>query len=125
MKKYLGAAIATVLLVGAAYAAAPSVPATPPAAGATAGGGAAATFTLQTADASKLKDWIVAQKPTAAPAPAGFNVAVGATLPMSIELHAIPASAGVTAVGSNQYAMVGEKIVLVSPADRKIIYVFS
>jgi hypothetical protein len=131
MKKYLGAALATVLMVGAAYAAAPSTPASPPAAGAAAGAnagantGAAATFTLQAADATKLHDWIVAQKTENVAAPAGFNVAVGQTLPMTITLHPIPASAGVAAAGSNQYAMVGEKIVLVNPTDRKIVYVFS
>jgi hypothetical protein len=40
-------------------------------------------------------------------------------------LYEIPASVGVSAVGTNQYAVVGDKIVLVNPADRKIVYVFA
>ena len=58
-------------------------------------------------------------------APAGFTVAVGATLPMTVTLYPVAAAAGVTAVGMNQYAVVADKIVLVNPADRKIVYVFA
>jgi hypothetical protein len=128
MKNYIGAALATVLMTGAAFAAAPAMPpatATPPAAGAGAGAGAQATFMLQAADATKLKDWIMGQKVASVAAPAGFTVSVGATLPATIALHPIDAAAGVTAAGSNQYAVVGDKLVLVSPTDRKIVYIFA
>ena len=138
-KSALATLLVMALSVGAAYAAA-----VPPAsqqgdaeaknpsaaggAGVTVGPGAAAaqasaTFTLQAADATKLKDWIMQQKTASVAAPAGFNVAVGQTLPASIMLNAIPASAGVTAVGSNQYAVIDNKIVLVNPTDRKIVFV--
>jgi opacity protein-like surface antigen len=128
MKKYLGAAVVTVAMIGAAYATAPSTaPATPPSAGAGAGTstGASATFTLQAADATTLRTWIMAQNTASMPAPAGFTATVGATLPTQVTLHPIPASAGVAAVGMNQYAVVDNKIVLVNPSDRKIVYVFS
>ena len=124
MKKlYLGLVLATVLSSGVALAAAPATP--PPAAGgaaagAGAGAGAAATFTLAPADVTKLKDWITMQKTASVAAPAGFTVAVGSTLPMTITLVPIPASAGVTAVGTNQYAVIDNKIVLVDPTSRKI-----
>jgi len=136
-KSVLATLLATALSVGAAYAAAvpPASPQgdaeakNPSAAGGggvTVGPGAAAaqaTFTLQAADAAKLKDWIMQQKTASVAAPAGFNVAVGQTLPASIMLNAIPANAGVSSVGSNQYAVIDNKIVLVNPTDRKIVFV--
>jgi hypothetical protein len=126
-KATVGAAIATALLAGAAYA---QAPASPPALSAqptapTAGSTTSTTFTLAAADETKLKDWITAQKTVSVPAPAGFNVVVGTAVPTTITLHPIPATAGVTAVGSSQYAVVGDKVILVNPADRKIVYVFA
>jgi len=140
-KAALATLLATALSVGAAYAAAvppPSAQGDAEAKNPSAAGGAgvtvgpnaaaaqvAATFTLQAADQSKLKDWIMQQKTASVAAPSGFNVAVGQTLPASIMLNAIPASAGVTAVGMNQYAVIDNKIVLVNPTDRKIVFVVS
>jgi hypothetical protein len=136
-KAALATLLVTALSVGAAYAQAvapPSAqgdaeaknPSAAGGAGVTVGPNAAAaqaTFTLQAADATKLKDWIMQQKTASVPAPSGFNVAVGQTLPASIMLNAIPASAGVSAVGMNQYAVIDNKIVLVNPTDRKIVFV--
>ena len=139
-KSALATLLVTALSVGAAYAAAPVAPPSPQGdaeaknpsaaggAGVTVGPGAAAaqasaTFTLAAADQTKLKDWIMQQKTASVAAPTGFNVAVGQTLPASIMLIAIPASAGVTAVGMNQYAVIDNKIVLVNPTDRKIVFV--
>jgi hypothetical protein len=140
-KSALATLLATALSVGAAYAAAPptgSPPATAPggAVGVTQGDVEAkqpsnpnianiTAFTLQLADATKLKDWIMQQKTASVAAPAGFNVEVGQTLPTSIMLTAIPASAGVTVVGMNQYAVIDNKIVLADPMTKKIVYVFS
>ena len=138
-KAALATLLVTALSVGAAYAAAVP-PASPQGdaeaknpsaaggAGVTVGPGAAAaqpsaTFTLQAADQTKLKDWIAQQKTASVAAPSGFNVAVGQTVPASITLTAIPASAGVTAVGMNQFAVIDNKIVLVNPTDRKIVLV--
>jgi hypothetical protein len=74
---------------------------------------------------TKLRDWITSQKTASVAAPSGFNVAVGQTLPASITLQPIPASVGVTAVGMNQYAVVDNKIILVDPMSRRIVYVFA
>jgi hypothetical protein len=140
-KAALATLLVTALSVGAAYAAAvppPSAqgdaeaknPSAAGGAGVTVGPGAAAaqaaaTFTLAAADQAKLKDWIMQQKSASVAAPSGFNVAVGQTVPATITLNAIPASAGVTAVGMNQYAVIDNKIVLVNPTDRKIVLVVS
>jgi len=127
MKKAIGAAFVTALLAGAAYAAAPSSPTTPPAGTATpsAGASTSTTFVLAAADENKLKDWVATQKTASIAVPAGFNVAVGSTLPATVTLYPIPASAGIANVGMNQYAVIGDKIVLVSPSDHKILYVVS
>jgi hypothetical protein len=125
-KSIIVSALATVLLASAAYAQAPATPptpATPPAAATTPP--AATTFTLAAADQMKLKDWINQQKTASVPAPSGVTVAVGSTLPASITLNPIPASAGVSAVGTNQYAVIDDKIVLVNPTDRKIVLVIA
>ena len=140
-KSALAALLVTALSVGTAYAAAVA-PASPQGdaeaknpsaaggAGVTVGPGAAAaqasaTFTLAAADQTKLKDWIMQQKTASVAAPAGFNVAVGQTLPANIMLIAIPASVGVTVVGMNQYAVIDNKIILADPMTKKITYVFS
>ena len=127
MKKHFAVALASLLVAGVAYAAQPPAPSTPPSAGAgaAAGAGASASFTLPAADVTKLKDWITMQKVASVAAPSGFTVSVGATLPMTITLHEIPASAGITAVGTNQFAVVGDQMVLVDPSTRKIVYVFA
>jgi len=124
-KSVIASALATVLLAGVAYAQAPATPptpATPPAAAATPPA-ASATFTLAAADQMKLKDWITQQKTASVPTPSGVTVAVGSTLPASITFNPIPASAGVAAAGTNQYAVIDDKIVLVNPTDRKIVLV--
>ena len=127
MKKlYLGVALSTILATGyaLAQAAAPApatpAPAAPPAAGAPA---AAGTLTLVAADVTKLRDWITTQKTASVAAPSGFTVAVGSTLPASVTLNPIPASVGVTAVGMNQYAVIDNRIILVNPTDRKVVFV--
>src|SRR5437016_12524555 len=100
MKKAIGAAFVTALLAGAAYAAgpatAPTSPTTPQAGTATPSAGAttSTTFVLAAADENKLKDWVTTQKTASIAVPVGFNVAVGSTLPASITLYPIPASAG-------------------------------
>jgi len=131
----LATLLVTALSVGTAYAAAvapPSAQGDAEARNPSAAGGAgvavgpnapSAAFTLTVADQTKLKDWIMQQKTASVAAPSGFNVAVGQTVPASITLNAIPASAGVSGVGMNQYAVIDNKIVLVNPTDRKIVLV--
>ena len=112
---------AAVLLASPAFAASTSTTTTSAAPAA----GASTTLTLPTADQTKLKTWIMMQNTASVAAPAGVSVAVGSTLPASIMLHPIQASAGVTTVAMDQYAVIDNKIVLVNPTDRKILYVFS
>jgi hypothetical protein len=130
----IAAGLTVALAAPVAFAQAPATPATPPAAGAPAAPGAAGaaggasattTFTLVAADQTKLKDWINMQKTASVPAPAGVTVAVGSTLPATITLYPIPASAGVTSVGMNQYAVIDNKIVLVDPTSKKIVFVLA
>ena len=84
---------------------------------------ATTTFTLSSDDNTKFKTWVASQTVTAATAPAGFTVAVGTAVPESVMLYEIPASAGVASVTKYRYAKIGDKIVLVDPADHKIVYV--
>jgi hypothetical protein len=127
MKKFtFGVAAAAILAASAfAQAAAPAAPGGGGAATNAPAAAAAAAFTLVAADATKLKTWITDQKTASVAAPAGFTVAVGSVVPAAIMLRAIPATVGVTAVGMNQYAVIADKIVLVNPTDRKIVYVFA
>jgi len=127
MQKAIGAVFVTALLASAAYAASPTNPSTPtapqalpssPSAGTT-------TFVLASADENKLRDWVTMQKTVSIAAPAGTTIAVGSNLPASVMLYSIPATAGIANIGMNQYAVVGDKIVLVNPSDRKIVYVVS
>jgi hypothetical protein len=86
---------------------------------------ASASYTLAAADATKLKTWIMDQKKTAIAAPAGFTAAVGSVLPQAITFYEIPATVGVPSATTYRYAVVGDKIVLVNPTDRKVVYVFA
>jgi hypothetical protein len=115
-KSYVAIALAFALLSPAAMAQSAS---TTPAARAT------ASVTISAADQTKLKDWITMQKTASVAAPAGVTVAVGSTLPTSIMLHPIATTVGVASVGTNEYTVIDNKVVLVSRTDHKIVYVFS
>ena len=118
MKKlHVAAALAAILAVTGAGLANAAAPAAAPS--------ATATFTLVAADATKLKTWITDQKTASVAAPAGFTIAVGSVVPAAVMLRPIAATVGVAAVGMNQYAVIGDKIVLVNPTDRKIVYIFA
>ena len=73
----------------------------------------------------QLREWIVGQKTASVALPSGFTATVGTTVPATITLYPIAASAGVTTPGATQYAVMGDRIVLVGPTDRKIVYVLS
>ena len=81
------------------------------------------TFTLSSDDATKFKTWVNGQTVTASTAPSGFTATVGVAVPDTIMLYDIPASAGVATVTKYKYAKIGDKVVLVDPADHKIVYV--
>jgi len=81
------------------------------------------TFTLSSDDAAKFKTWVNSLTVTASTAPSGFTASVGVAAPETVTLYDIPASAGVATVTKYKYAKIGDKVVLVDPADRKIVYV--
>jgi len=53
------------------------------------------------------------------------TLTVGATLPLEIVVHPIPAADNVPATGNAKYAIVNNTIVLADPVSYKILYVFS
>jgi hypothetical protein len=71
--------------------------------------------------------WITDQKTASVAAPAGFTAAVGAIVPMTIMLKPIAVTPAVMGVDPMkvQYAVIGDKIVLVNMADRKVVFVLS
>jgi hypothetical protein len=84
---------------------------------------ATTSLTLSTDDATKLKDWATRQTANlVAPAPAGLNVAVGSVVPDTVMLYDVTA-VGVATITKYRYAKIGDKIVLVDPMDKKIVYV--
>lgn len=126
-KIHLGVALAAVLTATSAFAAAPAAPAAPaPAAGA-ATAPAAGTLTIAAADVTKLKTWITDQKTASVAAPAGFTATVGSVVPAAVTLKPIAITPAVPGVDATkvQYAVIGDKIVLVNVADRKVVYVFA
>jgi hypothetical protein len=80
-------------------------------------------FTLSAADSATFRTWVGTQKVVAVPAPAGFTVSVGAVVPEAVTFYEIPTTVGVTSVTKYRYAMIGDKLVLVDPTDRKIVYI--
>ena len=56
-------------------------------------------------------------------APPEFTVALDATVPVSLPLHAIPASITdrFPSLTKYEYAVLGRMVILVNPADRKIV----
>jgi hypothetical protein len=82
-------------------------------------------FQMTPADLTVFKTWLGTQAVVAVPPPAGFTVAVGAVVPQAVTFYEIPATAGVASVAQYRYAMIGDKLVLVDPTDRKIVYIVS
>lgn len=61
------------------------------------------------------------------PAPSGFNAQPGAKVPQSVMLHTLPGNVTnqVAAVKGNQFAKIGNDIVLVDPANREVMAVIN
>jgi hypothetical protein len=59
--------------------------------------------------------------------PSGLIAAVGATLPASVALHALPATVTrqVPAVRPYKYAMLGKALLIINPTDRIIVDVIT
>jgi hypothetical protein len=60
-------------------------------------------------------------------APSGLIAAVGATLPASVALHALPATVTrqVPAVRPYKYAILGKSLLIINPTDRVIVDVIT
>jgi hypothetical protein len=80
-------------------------------------------FQLNPTDTVAFRTWVATQNVIAVPAPTGFTVAVGAVVPPTIMFYEIPATVGVAAATPYRYAMIGDRLVLIDPADRRIVYV--
>jgi hypothetical protein len=102
MKKHILAALAgTLLLAGAAIA-------------------AADTLVLTPDETTEVQQYITTQQVTPVEPPSGFEVSVGATLPDTIELHAL----NVPKIQKKyEYVVIGKQTVLVEPQTRKIVQV--
>lgn len=69
---------------------------------------------------TKIKEYVVQQKMK--PVRIQERVAVGATLPAEIELHAVPSDWG-PSFGRYRYVYVDDDVVLVEPSSRKVIQI--
>ena len=86
---------------------------------------AAPALPLSAADAVKLKMWLDTQTiPTAAPA-LTFMSTDGEVVPSDVPLYPVPATAGVPAAQMFSYAKVGDRVLLVDPTSRKVVYLIS
>ena len=76
------------------------------------------TTTITTEQQSKVKAYVVKQKP--ASVKVTESVTVGTALPSSVTLQTLPTDVGVT---QYRYAVVNDKTVLVEPSSRKIVQI--
>ena len=78
------------------------------------------TTTISPAWRGEIKEYVVKEKRAHIPPPPGFNVAVGAPVPPTVELYSFPPSAP---YAKYRYSVIGDETVLVDPADRKVVEV--
>lgn len=69
---------------------------------------------------SEIKEYVVKEKRTAVPPPAGYTVSVGTPLPPAVELYSFPTSAP---YAKYRYSVVGNETVVVDPSDRRVVEV--
>ena len=124
MKKIFVGVVMAAMFVSMAPVAPALAQAAGAAAGSAAGAAAGAALPIAAADATRLKTWITDQKTASIAAPAGFTVAVGATVPATITTRKIAVAPAITVVdpAKYEYAVIGDTIVLVQVSDRKIVY---
>ena len=85
-----------------------------------AGLAAADTIVLTPEETTAVREYVVTQKVTPIEAPSGFTVSVGATLPETVEVHALAVP---TIKQKYSYTVVGKQTVVVEPDTRKIVHV--
>lgn len=63
----------------------------------------------------------------ATPAPSGFNAQLGAKVPQSVTLHSLPSNVTnqVASVKGNEFAKIGNDIVIVDPSKREVMAVIN
>lgn len=66
---------------------------------------------------------LIKQKPAKSP-PASFNASVGMDVPAGVELYELPADSALDPVRRYRYTVMGDQVVLVDPASRKVALVF-
>jgi len=76
------------------------------------------TTTITTDQQSKVKTYVMKEKPASVKVTETVNV--GAALPSSVTLHTLPSDVGVT---QYRFAVVNDKTVLVEPSSRKIVQI--
>jgi hypothetical protein len=117
MKRMLIATVATLglITVAAAQSSSTTVTTTTP-------GGAAATGSISIApeQRTKIREFVTKEQRASVPAPSGFSVGVGATLPQTVEVYPFPADVGVT---QYRYSVVGGQTVIVDAGTRRIVQV--
>jgi hypothetical protein len=85
-----------------------------------AGIAAADTLVLTPDETTEVQQYITTQSVTPVEPPSGFEVSVGATLPDTIELHALDVP---KIQKKYEYVVIGKQTVLVEPQTRKIVQV--
>ena len=84
-------------------------------------------FVLTGAQEHLMWQHLVAPNAASTTAPSGLRAAVGATVPASVALHALPATVTrqIPAVRPYKYAMLGKTLLIVNPTDRVIVDVIT
>lgn len=85
-----------------------------------AGAAAADSLVLTPEETTSVHEYITTQKVTPVEPPSGFSVSVGATLPSSVEVHALDVP---KLKRKYDYVVIGKQTVLVEPGTRKIVQV--
>ena len=79
-----------------------------------------ATITLEPAQRTKIKEYVVKEK--VAPARIQQRVTVGATVPADVELRSVPADWG-PSVARYRYVYSDDRVMLVDPGSRAVVQV--
>ena len=82
---------------------------------------AADTIVLSPDDSTTIHEYVTTQHVTPIEPPSGFSVSVGASVPDTVELHAVEAP---KIKHKYSYTVIGKQTVVVEPETRKIIEVY-
>jgi hypothetical protein len=82
--------------------------------------GATGSITIAPEQRTRIKEYVTKEKRASRPAPSGFTISTGATLPADVELYTFAPDVGVT---EYRYTVIGDRTVLVEPGSRRIVQV--